>query len=120
MAPVESPPRFRIANHGRMRQRTIRRTSYGGERLDIDDMMQWGGIRAFARLAGGMRFNFYGDQIEVNSNPAWASRGRAGCAWNMRWRITGLARKSRLTTRFFSQRRDHHSVGCDGGSCARN
>ena len=34
-------------------------------RLDIDDMMQWGGIRAFARLAGEMRFNFYGDQIEV-------------------------------------------------------
>src|SRR6516225_12110783 len=28
-------------------------------------MMQWGGIRAFARLAGEMRFNFYGDQIEV-------------------------------------------------------
>src|SRR6516162_5617681 len=45
---------------------------YGGRptvesavRLDIDDMMQWGGIRAFARLAGEMRFNFYGDQIEV-------------------------------------------------------
>ena len=45
---------------------------YGGRptvesalRLDIDDMMQWGGIRAFARLAGGIRFNFYGDQIEV-------------------------------------------------------
>jgi hypothetical protein len=34
-------------------------------RLDIDDMMQWGGIRALARLAGEMRFNFYGDQIEV-------------------------------------------------------
>src|SRR5215831_14147974 len=34
-------------------------------RLDIDDMMQWGGIRAFARLAGEIRFNFYGDQIEV-------------------------------------------------------
>ena len=36
---------------------------YGGRptvesavRLDIDDMMQWGGIRAFARLAGEMRF----------------------------------------------------------------
>src|SRR5262249_50333963 len=34
-------------------------------RLDIDDMMQWGGIRAFARLAGEMRFNFYGDDIDV-------------------------------------------------------
>jgi hypothetical protein len=33
-------------------------------RLDIDDMMQWGGIRAFARLAGEMRFNFYGDPFE--------------------------------------------------------
>jgi hypothetical protein len=43
-------------------------------RLDIDDMMQWGGIRAFARLAGGMRFNFYGDQIEVKIR---IPRGRA-------------------------------------------
>jgi hypothetical protein len=39
-------------------------------RLDIDDMMQWGGIRPFARLAGEMlagemRFNFYGDDIDV-------------------------------------------------------
>jgi hypothetical protein len=39
--------------------------SHSAVRLDIDDMMQWGGIRAFARLAGEMRFNFYGDQIEV-------------------------------------------------------
>jgi hypothetical protein len=28
-------------------------------------MMQWGGIRAFARLAGEMRFNFYDDQIDL-------------------------------------------------------
>jgi hypothetical protein len=35
-------------------------------------MMQWGGIRAFARLAGGMRFNFYGDQIEVKFE-SWLS-----------------------------------------------
>jgi hypothetical protein len=38
---------------------------YGGRptvesavRLDIDDMMQWGGIRAFARLAGEMRLTY--------------------------------------------------------------
>jgi hypothetical protein len=48
------------------------RGRYGGRptvesalRLDIDDMMQWGGIRAFARLAGETRFNFCVDQIEV-------------------------------------------------------
>ena len=34
--------------------------------------MQWGGIRAFARLAGEMRFNFYGDQIEVKFE-SWVS-----------------------------------------------
>jgi hypothetical protein len=45
--------------------RRFRITVESALRLDIDDMMQWGGIRAFARLAGGMRFNFYGDQIEV-------------------------------------------------------
>jgi hypothetical protein len=45
-------------------------------RLDIDDMMQWGGIRAFARLAGGMRFNFYGDDIDVKFE------SHAGDPWN--------------------------------------
>jgi len=34
-------------------------------RLDIDDMMQWGGIKPGAHLAGEMGFNFYGDQIDV-------------------------------------------------------
>jgi hypothetical protein len=34
-------------------------------RLDIDDMMQWGGIRPGVHLAGGMGFNFYDDQLEI-------------------------------------------------------
>jgi hypothetical protein len=35
----------------------------------------------------------------------------------MNWRdaLLGQANRSRLTTRFFSQRRDHHSAACDGG-----
>jgi hypothetical protein len=41
----------------------------GGEdltlRLDIDDMMRWGGIRPGVHLAGGMGFNFYDDQLEI-------------------------------------------------------
>jgi hypothetical protein len=45
-------------------------------RLDIDDMMQWRGIRAFARLAGEMRFNFYGDDIDVKFE------SHAGDPWN--------------------------------------
>jgi len=34
-------------------------------RLDIDDMMRWGGIRAGSHLGGEMRFNFYDDEIDV-------------------------------------------------------
>src|SRR5262245_42380521 len=34
-------------------------------RLDIDDMMRWGRIRAGSHLAGEMRFNFYDDQIDL-------------------------------------------------------
>jgi hypothetical protein len=41
----------------RERNRRSVATVESAMRLDIDDMMQWGGIRAFARLAGEMRFN---------------------------------------------------------------
>ena len=35
-------------------------------RLDIDDMMRWGGIRAGSHLAGEMRLHqLYGDDIDV-------------------------------------------------------
>jgi hypothetical protein len=34
-------------------------------RLDIDDIMRWGGIRAGSHLAGEMRFNFYDDEIDL-------------------------------------------------------
>src|SRR6185295_12247602 len=41
----------------------------GGEdltlRLDIDDMMRWGGIRPGVQLAGRIGFNFYDDQLEI-------------------------------------------------------
>jgi hypothetical protein len=56
---------------------------YGGRptvesavRLDIDDMMEWGGIRAFVRLAGEMRFNFYGDQIAMKFESRVGERPR--------------------------------------------
>jgi hypothetical protein len=52
----------RLSNSGRYGGRP---TVESALRLDIDDMVQWGGIRSFARLAGEMQFNFYGDQVEV-------------------------------------------------------
>src|SRR4029453_11885601 len=47
----------------------------------------WVGIRAFSRLAGEMRFNFYGDQIEVKFESRVGSRRIAGCACDTRWPI---------------------------------
>jgi hypothetical protein len=88
-------------------------------RLDIDDMMQWGGIRALARLAGEMRFNFYGDQIEVKFE------SRMCDPWNswlrLRYSMTeySTAKNSRLTTRFYLAATRPHSAGCGGGSCVR-
>src|SRR5262249_51095419 len=99
---------------------------YGGRptvesalRLDIDDMMQWGGIRAFARLAGGMRFNFYGDQIEVKFE-SWVSD-----PWNswlrLRYSMTEYwPKESRLTTRFISPPPPRIWGGYGGGSYARS
>jgi hypothetical protein len=66
-----------IATHGRVRQRTKWRAAdsrkriaaryrrHDALRLDIDDMMRWGGIRVGSHLGGEMRFNFYDDEIDV-------------------------------------------------------
>jgi hypothetical protein len=64
-------------------------------RLDIDDVMRWGGIRAGSHLAGEMRFNFYDDQIDLKFESR-VGDPTAGCACDIRYPTTGRARSSRM------------------------
>ena len=89
-------------------------------RLDIDDMMRWGGIRAGSHLGGEMRFNFYDDEIAVKFESRVGDPGDSWLRLNTSFMTIGRAKRAKLTTRFFSRPADHRLAGCDGGSCARN